>query len=78
MPTVTIKAKQHEARTPEKIDALMQELRGLVAKHLEVPVEKVLVIYEELAAGIYYDGGPARPRAAAKPHPAGRGRGVKV
>ncbi len=75
MPTVTIKAKQKPGRSPEKIDALMQDVRGLVAKHLEVPFEKVLVVYEELAAGIYYDGGPARPsggKAAVRP------RGVKV
>jgi phenylpyruvate tautomerase PptA (4-oxalocrotonate tautomerase family) len=75
MPTVTIKAKQKSSRTPEKIDALMQEVRGLVAQHLEVPFESVLVVYEELAAGIYYDGGPARPSGS---KPAARPRGVKV
>ncbi len=75
MPTVTIKAKQHEARTPEKIDALMQEMRELVSKHLDVPFERVLVVYEELAAGIFFDGGPSRPKGAKGPP---RSRGVKV
>ena len=76
MPTITIKAKQNPLRTPQKIDALMQEVRRVVGAHLEVPMEKVLVIYEELAAGIYYDGGPARPIDETKS--AGRSRGVKV
>jgi phenylpyruvate tautomerase PptA (4-oxalocrotonate tautomerase family) len=76
MPVVTIKAKQSAARTPEKIDQLMQEVRRVVGAHLEVPVEKVLVVYEELAAGIYYDGGPARPQPP--PKTVGRPRGVKV
>ena len=74
MPTVTIKAKQNATRTPEIIDGLMQAVRTLVSERLEVPVEKVLVVYEELAAGIYYDGGPAK--ATAKPGQ--RSRGVKV
>lgn len=66
MPTVTIKAKKNDLRTPEKIDALMQDVRDAVVKHLGVPREKVLVIYEELAAGIYWDGESARPGSPKK------------
>lgn len=77
MPVVTIKAKASDKRTPEKIDALIQEVRRTTAAHLEVPVERVLVVYEELAAGIYFDGGPSRPEAKPAAGRAGQ-RGVKV
>lgn len=66
MPVVTIKAKQNPARTPEKIDALMTEVRQVISRHLEIPIAKVMVIYEENAAGIYWDGESARPGAPKK------------
>ena len=61
MPVVTIKAKQHPDRTPEKIDALIQEVRHSISKHLDVPLAKVMVVYEESPAGIWWDGESARP-----------------
>jgi len=66
MPVVTIKAKKHESRTPEKIDGLMSEVRQVIAKHLEIPTTKVMVIYEEASAGIWWDGESARPGAPKK------------
>jgi phenylpyruvate tautomerase PptA (4-oxalocrotonate tautomerase family) len=66
MPVVTIKAKQKPDRTPEKIDALMAEVRQVIAKHLELPVAKVMVVYEENSAGIYWDGESARASAPRK------------
>lgn len=76
MTIVTVKAKPGAARTPEKVDALMQELRRVVAAHLEVPAEKVLVVFEEHPGALYYDGGPQRPDT--NPRSTGRPRGVKV
>jgi len=64
MPVVTVKAKQHPARTPEKVDALMTELRQVVARHFELPEAKVMVVYEEATAGVWWQGESLRPGGA--------------
>ncbi|MBS2028294.1 MAG: hypothetical protein JST54_10345 [Deltaproteobacteria bacterium] len=67
MPVVTIKAKQKDDRTPEIIEGLISEVRQVIAKRLDLPVSKVMVVYEELAAGIFWDGESALPSQAKKP-----------
>ncbi|MFN7130607.1 MAG: tautomerase family protein [Myxococcales bacterium] len=62
MPVITIKAKR--GRDPEKIDRLLAEVRRATSEILEVKPEKVFVVYEELDAGIYWDGSPNRPPKA--------------
>jgi phenylpyruvate tautomerase PptA (4-oxalocrotonate tautomerase family) len=59
MPVVTIKAKA--GRDPAKIDRLIAEVRDATMRHLEVPREKVVVIYEEVAGNIYFESGDAPP-----------------
>ena len=67
MPVVTIKAKQKAERTPEIIEGLVKEVRQVIAKRLDLPVAKVMVVYEELAAGIFWDGESALPTQGKKP-----------
>ncbi len=62
MPLITIKAKK--GRDPEKIDRLLAEIRRSTTEILGVAPEKVFVVYEELDAGIYWDGAPNRPPRA--------------
>jgi phenylpyruvate tautomerase PptA (4-oxalocrotonate tautomerase family) len=61
MPIVSIKAKQHPSRTPEKIDGLISEVRQVIARHLEIPLAKVMITYEESSAGVWWDGESNRP-----------------
>jgi len=39
----------------------------VIAKRLDLPVAKVMVVYEELAAGIFWDGESALPTQGKKP-----------
>lgn len=57
MPVITIKAKAGRSR--EKIDRLMATVRDATSEILEVPRERVLVVYEELSANIYFESGDA-------------------
>jgi phenylpyruvate tautomerase PptA (4-oxalocrotonate tautomerase family) len=67
MPVVTIQAKQKDDRTPEIIEGLIAEVRQVIAKRLDLPVSKVMVVYEEMAAGLFWDGESALPTQKKKP-----------
>lgn len=58
MPVITIKAKA--GRSPERIEELRKRVRDATAELLEVKPDRVLVIYEELAANIYFDAPPTK------------------